>query len=34
MTPAELSEKLGVPAVPIKNDGAEFIAALTGEGTP
>lgn len=31
MTPAVLSEKLGVPAVPIGCDGGEFIAALTGE---
>lgn len=30
MTPDELSEKLGVPAVPVKCDGAEFISALTG----
>ncbi len=32
MTPAELSERLGVPAIPVKCDGAEFISVLTGEG--
>ncbi len=31
MSPAELSAHLGVPAIPVACDGAEFIFALTGE---
>ena len=32
MTPAELSERLGVPVCPSENDGAKLIAALLGIG--
>ncbi len=32
MTPAELSERLGVPVCPSENDGAKLIAALLGVG--
>ena len=32
MTPRELAEKLGVPVVAVKNDGAAFLSALLGQG--
>ena len=32
MTPAELSERLGVPVCPSENDGAKLIASLLGVG--
>ena len=34
MTPAELSQKLGVPVRPVRGDGAELLAAMLGVECP
>ena len=31
MSRSDLSEKLGVPVIPVENDGAAFLSALLGE---
>ena len=31
MTPADLSRELGVPVIPVENDGAKLLAAMAGE---